>query len=273
MRLRAGLCVGGGLLAVSVILTQQNRELRAQSPAPGAALSARVNRADGAKMLWVPPGAFRMGASDGADNERPVHTVSLTRGFWIYQNEVTNAQWEQFLQANPSHQKPKYAHVPRLTKADQPAVAISWEDATAYCRWAKVRLPTEAEWEYAARGTDGRRYPWGNGEPDGALAVFFRSISLGHPEPPRGRPAGASPFGAYDMAGNVWEWCSDWYGPYPEERQVDPTGPVTGKKRVARGGGWTNELEKLRATVRGYGLPTRRSGHLGFRPVSDAPAP
>jgi formylglycine-generating enzyme required for sulfatase activity len=229
----------------------------------------RVNPIDGAEMVWVSPGTFRMGSGDGAEDERPMHTVRFTSGFWMYRNEVTNAQWNRFLAANPEHPRPKYGHVARLTRPEQPAVAISWEDAQAYCRWARVRFPTEAEWEYAARGADGRRYPWGNWEPDGTLAVFYRSISLGHPAPIGGRPAGASPFGILDMAGNVWEWCADWYGPYAAGTQVNPTGPVSGVKRVLRGGGWINEMEKLRATVRGYGKPTRRSGHVGLRPACD----
>jgi formylglycine-generating enzyme required for sulfatase activity len=233
----------------------------------------RTNPSDGAEMVWVSPGTFRMGAKDGEEDEQPVHRVRLTSGFWIYRTEITTEQWERFLRAHPRHQRPKYAHEARLMRPEQPAVAISWNDARAYCRWARVRLPTEAEWEYAARGTDGRRYPWGNGEPDGTLAVFYRSIGLGHPESVGGRAAGASPFGVLDMAGNVWEWCTDWYAPYPASAQTNPRGPASGKKRVARGGGWTNEYEKLRATARGYGLPTRRSGHLGFRPVSDAPGP
>lgn len=230
----------------------------------------RVNPVDGAEMVWVPPGSFRMGANDGAEDERPIRTVRLTSGFWIYRTEVTNAQWSRFLRAHPRSPRPKYDHVPRLTAPEQPAVAISWEDALAYCRWAGARLPTEAEWEWAARGADGRRYPWGNWEPDGTTAVFFRSIGLGHPEPAGDRQAGASPFGVLDMAGNVWEWCADWYGPYPERSEVNPTGPAEGTRRVARGGGWTNEMEKLRTTTRGHGRPTRRSGHLGFRPVMEA---
>jgi formylglycine-generating enzyme required for sulfatase activity len=220
-------------------------------------------------MVWVPAGTYRMGANDGPKDERPMRTVRLTTGFWTYRHEVTNAQWDRFLRAHPRHQRPKYAHEARLMRPEQPAVAISWEDAVAYCRWVGARLPTEAEWEYAARGTDGRRYPWGNREPHPALAVFFRSISIGHPEPSGGRPEGASPFGALDMAGNAWEWCADWYGPYSKNAQTNPKGPPKGTQRVARGGGWTNEMEKLRATTRGHGKPTRRSGHLGFRPVMD----
>jgi formylglycine-generating enzyme required for sulfatase activity len=240
--------------------------------APEGVPKTRVNPVDGAVMVWVPPGTFRMGSEDGADDERPVRRVRLTRGFWMYRTEVTTAQWDRFLRANPDHQRPKYAHEERLMRPDQPAVAISWEDAVAYCRWAGARLPTEAEWEYAARGRDGRRYPWGNERPDGKRAVFYRSISVGHPDPAGSHPAGVSPFGVQDLAGNVWEWCADWYGPYPERAQVDPTGPAEGTRHVARGGGWTNEMDRLRATARGHGKPTRRSGHLGFRPVSDTGA-
>jgi iron(II)-dependent oxidoreductase len=256
-----------------VILALTQAWTGAAPPPEESAARPRVNPIDGAEMVWVPPGTFSMGAEAGPEDERPMREVRLTSGFWMYRTEVANAQWERFLRAHPGHQKPKYAHVPRLMRPEQPAVAISWEDAVAYCRWARVRLPTEAEWEYAARGPDGRRYPWGNWEPDGERAVFFRSIGLGHPAAVGSRLAGVSPFGVLDMAGNVWEWCADWYAPYPARPEVDPAGPAAGKKRVARGGGWTNEMDKLRTTARGYGLPTRRSGHLGFRPVSDGRGP
>jgi formylglycine-generating enzyme required for sulfatase activity len=262
--LLGGVSIAGLTLALPWVLTGP------PSPQGAPVFQTGTNPVDGAEMVWVPPGTFQRGVPEGEADERPVHTVRLTSGFWMYRTEVTTAQWDRFLRSNPGHQQPKYAAVPRLMRPSQPAVAISWEDAVAYCRWARVRLPTEAEWEYAAGGPEGRRYPWGNGEPDGRLAVFYRSISLGHPDPVGSRPAGASPFGILDMAGSVWEWCSDWYGPYSSHPQVDPTGPAPGNRRVVRGGGWINEMEKLRTTVRGHGLPTRRSGHIGFRPVSEA---
>jgi formylglycine-generating enzyme required for sulfatase activity len=262
------------LVAVALLATAGGRAGNApEAPPPPPAPPTRLNPVDGSLMVWVPPGTFQMGAEDGAENERPVHTVRLTRGFWMYRTEVTNAQWLRFLAAHPKHQRPKYAHQARLMRPEQPAVAISYDDAVAYCRWAKVRLPTEAEWEWAARGADGRRYPWGNWEPDPRLAVFFRSINLASPEAVGTRPDGASPFGVLDMAGNAWEWTSDWYAPYPSAAQTDPTGPATGKKHVIRGGGWINPMERLRTTVRGFGRPARRSGHIGFRPVCDAPPP
>jgi formylglycine-generating enzyme required for sulfatase activity len=234
--------------------------------APAAA--TRINPVDGGEMVWVPPGTFRMGGDHGREDERPLHTVRLTGGFWMYRTEISNAQWSRFLAANPRQPRPKYAGVEHLMRPKQPAVAVSWEDALAYCAWANVRLPTEAEWEYAARGTDGRRYPWGDWEPDGELAVFWRPVLFGHPDPVGSHPAGASPFGVLDVAGSVWEWCADWYGPYPVGTVANPRGAAAGKKRVLRGGAWLSEMEALQTTRRAFGLPQRRSGHVGFRPVS-----
>jgi formylglycine-generating enzyme required for sulfatase activity len=257
------------LLAFMVIAGSHLVPSRAAPPPVPTAM--RVNPVDGGETVWIPPGSFEMGSRDGADDERPARTVRLTRGFWMYRTEISNAQWTRFLHANPRHPRPKYAAVPHLMRPEQPVVAVSWDDAAAYCRWADARLPTEAEWEYAARGSDGRRYPWGNWEPDGELAVFWRPVLFGHPDAVGSRPAGASPFGLLDMAGSVWEWCADWYAPYSAGDATNPRGPSTGRKRVIRGGAWLSEMERLRTTVRSFGLPGRRSGHVGFRPVSLAP--
>jgi formylglycine-generating enzyme required for sulfatase activity len=267
----------GGVLGVAALtaagILLLPRAGAQEAPASSDALEVRVHPPDRAELVWVPPGTFTMGSDHGPEDEQPARQVRLTQGFWIYRHEVTNAQWAKFLAARPGHQPPKYADVPRLMRPDQPAVAISWEDATAYAQWAGGRLPTEAEWEYAARGADGRRYPWGNLEPDPRRAVFYRSIGLGHPEAPGRRQAGASPFGVLDMSGNVWEWCADYYGPYEPNSRVNPRGPKDGEKHVVRGGSWLNEMDKLRATTRGWGRPTRRSGHIGFRLVVDGPPP
>lgn len=154
-------------------------------------------------------------------------------------------------------------------------MGVSWEDAGAYCDWLskktglKFKLPTEARWEKAARGTDGRKYPWGGKEPDETLANFGGKI--GKTTPVGLYPAGASPYGLPDMAGNVWEWCSDWYGSdyYKNAPKKNPPGPASGADRVLRGGGWDSGAMGLRCSVHGVGGPSDRGSGVGFRLCQD----
>ena len=158
-------------------------------------------------------------------------------------------------------------------KEDHPVTQVSWHDAVAYCQWLSEktgqtwRLPTEAEWEKAARGTDGRIYPWGNGEPDKTLCNY--NMNVKDTTPVDQYPAGASPYGALDMAGNVWEWCVDWYDAdyYPHSPRRNPTGPETGKYRVLRGGSWDNYAGFVRSAYRNYSSPDDRNDSWGFRPA------
>lgn len=233
----------------------------------------RVNKKDGTTLIQIPGGEFIMGSDEFAA-ERPPHRVRVSP-FWVGRTEVSNAQFRQFLKetnGTPSEYDSKalYDH------PDQPVVGVIWEEAAAYCRWAGGRLPREAEWEFAARGSDGRRYPWGDEEPDKGRAIYGRIFGKGgKPEAVGATPGDVSPFGILDMAGNVMEWCSDWYGPYPPDSDsplIDPIGPAVGTKRIMRGGCWNFQATSVRTTGRWPTVPFLRSGaeHNGFRLVVDA---
>jgi formylglycine-generating enzyme required for sulfatase activity len=224
-----------------------------QEPVAGA---TRVNTKDGLTYVWIPPGKFTMGCSPGdsecLDDEKPAHEVTITRGFWMGQAEATVAAYL------------RYTSVPTDNNPDTPGlpvVSVTWEKAKAYCEWEGLRLPTEAEWEYAARaGTTGPRY--------GALddvAWFSGNRGGSRTHPARGKQPNA--WGLYDMLGNVWEWVADWFGEkyYEQKAGVDPTGPSTGTLRVLRGGSWNNNPGVVRASLRSRGEPTLRVVNIGFR--------
>jgi len=235
----------------------------------------------GGQMLFVPSGTFTMGseALEAAPNERPLTSTTLTR-FYMSRFPVTNAEYEQF---DRGHVQKRVAGA-----ADShPVVHVTSLEAMKFCQWLttrerkKYRLPTEAEWEYAARGTDGRRYPWGNFDRRGDLANFAdrntvfawsdREISDGYAEssPVGAFPLGASPFGLEDMAGNVWEWCLDYFEIYKGAPRVNPRGPTSGAKRVYRGGSWKSRFNSLRTTSRGSNVPNYSCNDLGFRIVCE----
>ena len=222
---------------------------------------------DSAEMVLIPAGSFKMGSSDGYDPEKPVHTVYVD-AFYMDKYEVTNAQYQKFMRAT-GHREPKYWNDSRFNQPNQPVVGVSWHDATVYARWAGKRLPTEAEWEYAARGgLEGRKYPWGD-TIDSSKALYHqdsstvKSVSVGS--------YSSNGYGLYDMAGNVWEWCADWYGSdyYSKSPSRNPQGPSSGSTRVLRGGSWYNVTVSLRVAGRNFFNPasTNYDG-LGFRCVS-----
>jgi formylglycine-generating enzyme required for sulfatase activity len=234
-----------------------------------------------APMLFVPSGEFLMGsdAHDAGPNERPLTKVTLSR-FYMSRFLVTNAEFEQF---DPSHVRKRAPGA-----GDRhPVVYVSSLEAIKFCQSLsarerkKYRLPTEAEWEYAARGTDGRKYPWGNHDGRGDLANFAdrntvfawsdRQIDDGYPEssPVGAFPFGASPFGMEDMAGNVWEWCLDYLEAYRGTPKVNPRGPANGAKRVYRGGSWKSRFNSLRASARNSNMPNYSCNDLGFRIVCE----
>jgi formylglycine-generating enzyme required for sulfatase activity len=251
-----------------------------------------VNTVDLAKMVWVAPGTFTMGNITGSSTEKPAHQVTLS-GYWMYKNVVTVAQYRAFCTAT-SRALPAfptgYSWAGKSGWADaalqqHPIVNVSWLDAKAYADWAGVALPTEAQWEYAARGSDGRNYPWGgvatatdpyNGYDAAKCANSSNSSSIGKSTwPVCSFPTGASWTGALDMTGNVWQWCADWHDVYQEAPATDPTGPATGTYRIIRGGGsWANKSENYgRCAFRTKNTPTILDSTIGFRCVSNTTGP
>lgn len=247
------------------------------------ALSARAaNDAMTTDMVSVPAGMFTMGSDDGAADERPAHQLHLP-AFFIDRLPVTNTQFAEFLNATGTHNRSgerlydfddSDARIHRRGAqwpADQeyfnhPVVESTWAGARDYCGWRGKRLPTEAEWEKAARGTDSRKYPWGNSAPDRTRAQF--GAGFNETAPAGAFPAGASPYGVLGMAGNTWEWVSSAYLPYPyratDGREDSQAGPVRG----TRGGGHDSPAAEITSTQRGRGLsrnPAAGHHNIGFR--------
>jgi len=232
----------------------------AAQTAPPAAAPVK-NAVDGGEMIVIPAGTFNMGYDAGQGDEQPTHPVTVS-SFSLYKYEVTNEQYEAFCKAT-GHRRAAFADERRYSQPKQPVVGVTWDDASAYARWAGARLPTEAEWEYAARGTDGRLYPWGSSRPSSRRAQYEQTtaaVAVGS------FAEGVSPFGVHDMAGNAWEWVADYYAYdyYRRSPAKDPTGPEQGQRRVLRGGNWGYPTE-LRATFRAYEKPGFSSMHVGFR--------
>jgi formylglycine-generating enzyme required for sulfatase activity len=241
--------------------------------APSLAIgSTQISPVDGMTLLYVPAGAFTMGAEDGYSDERPSHSVTLS-AFWVDQTEVTTARYAR-CEAAGVCQRPlrKSSNVidlyygGKLTD-EYPVIFITWQDAVDYCTWAGRRLPTEAEWEKAARGEDGRTYPWGIIPPDGTLLNFDHTFA--DPVAAGSYPLGASLYGALDMAGNVMEWTADWYdeGYYAASPVENPQGPEIGTFRVTRGGSWRHNAMGVRSAHRFIQDPGEPYFDLGFRCV------
>ena len=275
---------------------------------PSASAALRVD-----DMVMVPAGEFTIGASvesGGLPDERPLRLIYLS-AFWIDRYEVTNAVYQQFVQAtghqapaNPAPALTLWEHNAPLPGIEQhPVVNVSWLDAVAFCRWANKRLPTEAEWEKAARGTDGRTYPWGNewNFENGNSASYWARQTVQFADstewdafwvkgvgaaiskekglkgeiltlPVGSFPAGASPYGVLDMAGNAAEWVQDWYNPndYRTAPLTNPQGPERGAIKAMRGGSWLKPAISLRTTDRDWGTMDSRPSGTGFRCARDA---
>ena len=232
-------------------------------------------------MVYVPAGEFVMGSEGVFLDEQPVHTLYLD-GFWIDRTEVTNGQYRLCVEEGVCDPplEIESAFVVTLDTcydrpicANYPVVSVTWYDAETYCSWAGKRLPTEAEWEKAARGTDGRTYPWGNEFDQTRLLSAIEGWGRHSGELDVGlHPSGASPYGALDMAGNVWEWVADWYdeGYYQRSPYRNPLGPDSGTHKVVRGGAWDSRSMHVRCSRRDRLDPGRHYGEVGFRCVGDA---
>ena len=307
------------LTATSVLLTATSVSLTTTSGQPVALTATHVQQGathvpvsatldigstivgqDGMTLLYVPEGEFVRGSeegdSDAYDNEHPQRPIYLD-AFWIDQTEVTNEMFATFLneQGNQEEGGATWLEIdsravlieesggtfrPKEGFANHPVIEVTWYGAKAYCEWAGRRLPTEAEWEKAARGTDGRKYPWGNEPVAGNLVNLCdknctvppinESVDDGYEftAPVGSYPLGASPYGAWDMAGNVWEWVADWYDAkyYKDAPEGNPQGPTTGEYRAVRGGSWyTYVARAVRAGLRAGDAPAVRDVNVGLR--------
>jgi formylglycine-generating enzyme required for sulfatase activity len=244
-------------------------------------LPASFTNPIGATMVLLPPGDFIMGSDDpeAQPNEQPLTPVSLS-GFYIAQHPITNEQFEQF---DPRHKAKRMDGA----GADHPVVYVTSLEAVKFCEWLSqkdgrtYRLPTEAEWEFAARGTDGRKYPWGNNPGRGEFANFADAstafawrdprINDDYPvtSPVGAFSRGASFFAIEDMAGNVWEWCLDFTHTYAGSPKQNPRGPASGMQRMYRGGSWKSRFTNLRATARASNAPNYSCNDIGFRIVCE----
>ena len=236
--------------------------------AAGSTTETRIGK-DGGEMILIPAGKFQMGGRDGADNEKPVHALYID-AFYMDKYEVTNAQYKKFIDAT-GHKAPKYWSDPRYNAPNHPVVGINWHDAMAYAEWAGKRLPTEAEWEKAARGElSGREYPWGdkfthneaNCDGTGGKDRWEHTAPVGSFAP--------NGYGLYDMVGNVYVWCADWYDQnyYADSPSRNPQGPYSGTFRVLRGGGWRCQDNCLRCAKRYGYYPSETYQLIGFRCVA-----
>ena len=239
-------------------------------------------------MIFIPEGSFTMGFKIDNDHEwgdmdeEPVHQVTLS-SYWIDKYEVTSSNFTKFLNENKNEahrfieitpsvtvQFDDNVYQPREGLENYPVNRVSWFGADAYCKWKEKRLPTEAEWEKAARGTDQRIFPWGNEFPDNSRVTFRRKFSekgFQVMEPVEGMKNGISPFGVHQMAGNVWEWVSDWFDSsvYQDENRIDPKGPESGISKVLRGGNWYYKAYYMRTTYRFNEKPEIFKVWQGFR--------
>jgi serine/threonine-protein kinase len=233
-----------------------------------------ISKIDGMRLHYVPAGKLNMGNDNGWAGQKPAHEVDLD-AFWIDETEVTNRMYALCVQTGaclPPQNESSYTREMYYTDAqyaDYPVIYVSWQDSNAYCKWAGRVLPSEAQWEKAARGSDGRLYPWGNQPPNQNLLNNVNVSFLDDTMQVGSYPQGASPYGALDMAGNVWEWTAEWFNPYPggDISASEYYGQIF---RVLRGGSFVDAAD---ATTRYANDPELRMHDIGFRCVLSATFP
>jgi formylglycine-generating enzyme required for sulfatase activity len=249
---------------------------RARRPAPRFAEQdfssvKTITTLDGAVMDWIPPGIFIRGSRSGeGDTDEMPQSAVYVSAFYIDQYEITNGQYQQFVKAT-QFSKPFIPffedEITKITAPELSAVGVSWDGAVAYCKWVDKRLPTEAEWEKAARWEDGRRWSWGNADELGRANLAGEDDGSRYTAPPGRFTAGRSPYGPYDMVGNVNEWVADWYEEdyYGKAPEQNPTGPEKSRNKVFRGGSWNDLSQNARAAKRYATVPHRTDAIIGFR--------
>ena len=254
-----------------VLQTPAPTDIPTATVAPTQAAGAtQVSSVDGMELVYIPSGDFSMGSLAGPADEQPVHTVKLD-SYYIDKTEVTNGMYSLCVAAGAClkpmvfSSNTHYGYYFFEPYISFPVIALKWSSAETYCTWAGRRLPTEAEWEKAARGTDGRTYPWGNDLPNKTLLNF--NSPLGDTVTVGSYPSGASPYGVLDMAGNVTEWVADWYAAdyYGSSPSSNPTGPIQGDYKVLRGGSWHSDEYSVRSADRHWLGPDTRDVVIGFR--------
>ena len=237
----------------------------AKSPAQLDVGSTMSSEQDGMILIYVPAGVFSMGNDSGWEEEKPVHRVEL-EAVWIDQTEITNAMYAKCVEAGACSPPSNTTHFRAATYVDHPVVYVSWHDASQYCTWAGRRLPTEAEWEKAARGRDELVFPWGD-TIDCSLANYWGGENgcVGDTTPVGNYPEGASPYGALDMTGNVLEWVSTLFAKYPYDSTDGREDPNESGSRVLRGGSWNVTAEFTRGSRRDWYNPVVKRNYVGFR--------
>jgi formylglycine-generating enzyme required for sulfatase activity len=237
-------------------------------PKPGTNPKPERSPKDGMALIYIPAGTFVMGDNDeDLLKSGPEHTVYLD-SYWMDETEVTNAMYLLCVAAGKCIipvQESRNPYIRNPIYANYPVIYVRWDDASNYCAWAGRRLPTEAEWEKAARGTDGRIYPWGDEEPNPGLANYGNN--LGEPLPVDRYPSGASPYGVLNMTGNVREWVNDWYSPiyYRHSPLENPPGPNAGRSRALRGGSFLDDARQIRVYNRFGHFSLSSGADRGFR--------
>jgi eukaryotic-like serine/threonine-protein kinase len=258
-------------LTIVPSLTSTNTLIHTAVPGIG---STWMRPADGMAMVYVPLGNFSMGTAFYTESS-PVHSVNLDE-YWIDKTDVTNAMYAKCVSAGscqpPVHStsalRSSYYDNPQYD--NYPVIWVNWQDASSYCKWAGVRLPTEAEWEKAARGTDGRNSPW---DPGTWNIGANNGNSIGDTTAVDAYPSGASPYGALDMAGNVWQWVNDWFDAnyYAKSPSSNPPGPSSGNYRVLRGGAWSSSGGHSMSNYRYWHDPAYSDLSIGFRCARQSP--